>query len=256
MFIDLHIHTNCSDGEIDLKNSIPTLYSNYKLVSFTDHENIFDPSKIPTSSETKFLSGVEICCNHNGQYIEILGYNFDPHNEEMIEIVNKVKELRISIIMKILKRNGFEIQNLPKNPFRINVPLPEYIDSKEFWRKNNIEYKESCHSISASAIINAIVNAQGIPVLAHPMESLSGFGAKNVEQFILSLGLDTVELITPKHSQEDIALISDIISRNHLYASIGSDSHQARLKDIIYPYNISEEPYEWIRNILEKENKV
>lgn len=255
MCVDLHIHTKCSDGKIDIEDSIPNLYSNYNLIAFTDHENIFDPSKYHINGSTKYLSGVEICCNHNGQYIEILGYDFNAQNKEMIEIVNKVKKLRVSIIKKILNRNGFNIQNLPKNPFRFNVPLPEYIDSKDFWRKNNIEYKEQCHSVPASTIISAIVNAQGIPVLAHPMESLAGFSAQSVEQFILSLGIDIVELITPKHSKEDVALIGDIISRNCFYASIGSDSHQERLKKIVHPYNINEKQYEWIRNIINEKNE-
>lgn len=252
MHIDLHIHTKYSDGKIDIEDSFHHLYSKYKLISFTDHENIFDPSKYYVNSSTKYLSGVEICCNHMGQNIEILGYNFNVHNKEMIEIVNKVKNLRVSIIKEILMRNGFMVQNLPENPFRINVPLPEYIDSKAFWEKNNYEYKEQCHSVPASTIISAIVNARGIPVLAHPMESLASFSAKSVERFILSLGIDTVELITPKHSKEDVALIGDIISRNHLYASVGSDSHQARLNNIVHPYNISEKQYAWIQNIIKE----
>lgn len=250
MQVDLHVHTNLSDGKINIENTMPTLYAEYDIIAFTDHENIFDPFLYSTNGSTKYLSGVEICCNHNGQNIEILGYNFDTKNKELVELVKKVRNLRISVIKEIMDENGFKTENLPENPFRINVPLPEYINSNDFWKKYNVKYKKQCHSIPALYVIDTIIQAHGIPVLAHPMESLIGLGEKDIEQFILSLAVGTVELITPKHSKKDISLINDIIVRNHLFASIGSDSHQASLRDVGHVYDLSEKQYEWILDMI------
>lgn len=253
MYVDLHIHTDFSDGKINIDSFMSKLCSNYDVIAFTDHEHIFNPYEYKNNGLTKYLSGVEICCNHNGKYIEILGYNFDVQNSQIIQLVNDIKNLRVSIIKKILSDNGFNITDLPYNPFRINVPLPAHINRNEFWHKYNDVYKEYCHSVPAYEVIDAIISANGIPVLAHPMESLCGFNECEVERFVISLGIKTVEMITPKHSKSDIMHLSNIISRNQLYASIGSDSHQEVMKKIDYKYDINERQYEWIQDIVNKE---
>lgn len=250
MLVDLHIHSKLSDGKIDIHSAIPLLFSNYSIVSFSDHENIFNPTDFNVVGTTKFISGVEICCNHNGKNIEILGYGFDVHNHEIINVIKTVKELRVSIIRDILSKNGFLSNQLPTNPFRINVSLPQNINAKEFWNKYNEEYKNKCHSVSADKVISAIIDAGGIPVLAHPMESLIGLSPQKVEQFILSLKINTIELLTPKHSLSDINLINDIIARNKFSASIGSDSHHEQLTELSYSYDLNDNKFKWIQNLL------
>lgn len=192
---------------------------------------------------------MEICCNHKGKHIEILGYDFDANNADLVRLVNRVKELRLNAICKILNENGISPVNLSPNPFRINVPLPSNIDAGKFWQSHSLEYKTMCHSVSAIDVINTIVAAHGTPVLAHPMESLVSENENDVEIFILSLGIRTIELITPKHCKEDVALIRNIIVRNNLFGSIGSDSHKQMLTKIPYEYDINESYFEWIRKI-------
>lgn len=131
----------------------------------------------------------------------------------------------------------------------MNVAIPKNVNTRDFWMQNNLEYKYICHSIPATQVISAIVSAHDIPVLAHPMESLSSKNENVVEMFILSLGICTVELITPKHTNQDIKLIRNIINRNDLSGSIGSDSHKSVLTEIPYEYDIHEKPFEWIRNL-------
>ena len=248
MQVDLHIHTRFSDGEITIFPDIASTFKGYGLISFTDHEHIFDPSSIIASDYVRFISGVEICCHHKESNIEILGYNFDATNDEIVTLVDRIKNLRICAIKKILQKNGFSSDSLPQNPFRINVALPDEVNRSEFWQYHNFEYKKICHSVSSDEVIKAIGAAGGVPVFAHPMESLVGKSAKEVEDFILSLNLNTIELITPKHRLTDYLLIKDIIDRNHLSASIGSDSHKLKLARIPYEYDLNERPFEWIRN--------
>lgn len=248
MQIDMHIHTKFSDGEIDISRSIPPLFSKYSMVSFTDHENIFDPTEYPRSDVTKFISGVEISCNHNGFFIEILGYNFDANHDAIVELVNKVKKLRVNTIKEILSENRILAEKLPDNPFRLNTSLPKHIVPHEFWNQNNNKYRSRCHSVPAKDVIKTILDAGGTPVLAHPMASLSGREV-DIEQFILSLNIDTIELVTPKHTFEQIAILQKIILQNSLSASIGSDSHEKYLNRILYPYNTHIRQYDWLNKI-------
>lgn len=250
MRIDLHIHTKNSDGELDIQKAIPSLFSSYALVAFTDHENIFNPNDFPANNSTTYISGVEICCRHEGYNIEVLGYDFDVTNDAIVALVNKIRKLRISIINNIFERNGFFAEDSLVNPFRINIPLPNSVERRTFWKQYEAEYISMCHSIPAIDVIETIIAANGVPVLAHPMESLVGTEENDVEKFILSLGLNTVELITPKHSVKDITLIRNIIKKNDLSGSIGSDSHQAELTKIPHGYDINERCFKWIYELI------
>lgn len=250
MKIDLHIHTIHSDGALGMSLSDLPMFSSYELVAITDHEHLFNPTAIHMCDSTKLISGVEICCNFRNQPIEILGYNFDAKNCALVDLVDKVKNLRISAITNIMSANGFGSNDLPENPFRMHVRFPEGVDAREFWKQHNYEYRTICHSVPATDVISTIINAGGIPVLAHPMESLVNKSERDVEHFILSLGISTVELITPKHNSADIALVKRIVERNYLSASIGSDSHNSPLTEILHDYNIEERSFDWIRNLV------
>jgi len=154
MRVDLHIHTKYSDGEIDILEAVPSLFTDYDLVAFTDHEYIFDPNDLSAATPKKFISGVEICCQHEGESIEIIGYDFDTKNTGIIKIIDEIKALRVKIIKDIFDRNGFTTEKLPANPFRINVTLPSGVNRFDFWKLYNSEYRTNCHTMSAACVID------------------------------------------------------------------------------------------------------
>ncbi len=247
MKIDLHIHSTCSDGEINYSSLQPLFFKDYSLISFTDHEYIFNPSIIQSNGKTKFISGVEICCNHQGNNVEILGYNFDTNNLSINKLVEKIRNNRRNIISKILLDNGISTEKLSQNPFRKNVILPSNINPSVFWRNNTDKYKKAYHSTPANEVIQTIRNANGIPVLAHPMESLQIKDKKTLERIILSLEINCIELITPKHNSEDIEILKNIIIKNNLHATIGSDSHGLDLVPSSYHYTLQESYFMWLQ---------
>lgn len=250
--IDLHIHTTFSDGEINLINSQLCKFEDYKVLSFTDHEYIFDPDEYKFINTTaRFLSGVEICCNIDGIFIEILGYNFNAKHREIQDLVMTVRNRRIDIYKEILDRNGIQVENIPKNPFRkdINIICKD-IDRTSFWKMYNLEYKKNCHSEDYRDVINSIQTAGGIAVLAHPMESFKNKSEREVENLIKKMGVNTVEMITLKHSVNDVALIGRIVDKYNLQASIGSDTHAKNILPQIHKCNILERKFQWINEFL------
>ena len=67
------------------------------------------------------------------------------------------------------------------------------------------------HSVGAEEVIDAILSAGGIPVLAHPMESLRGYDEESVKKLIGSLGIRNIEFLTPKHTAEEVEMLERII---------------------------------------------
>lgn len=69
-----------------LEENINALIERLKKKSY---ENLFNPREFDfTNCKAKFIPGVEICCNYWGAYIEILGYDFEPENENLSDIIS------------------------------------------------------------------------------------------------------------------------------------------------------------------------
>ena len=246
--IDLHIHSLKSDGMGDIQNILDLFSQDFSLMSFADHEHIFNP--LGYRHDCRIISGVEICCHHHTYNIEILGYNFDPFSKKITQIVETVQRNRRQIIEDLLKESGYPISNLPKNIFRFNTPLARGVNRTAFWAAHDDEYKRACHCLEAYDVIESIIDSGGIPVLAHPMESLIGADEHEAQQFITSLGIRTIELYTPKHSRHDVEIIERIIKKHDLQASIGSDSHRKELTAIPYCYDLNNAMLKWIQSFL------
>ena len=90
--IDLHIHTNKSDGEfspIEILNFAKE--NNVKFLSLTDHdsldaytEDVFEKAK---ELDITLITGVEISTKIDKCGIHVLGYNVDINNVELNEML-------------------------------------------------------------------------------------------------------------------------------------------------------------------------
>lgn len=252
---DLHIHSCLSDGTLDIQDAINNSFGDLEIISFCDHENIFNPDKyLKNSNNIKLISGVELCCNVENIAIEILGYNFDANNEEFELLVSKLRDLRNDLLRNILDFEKMDYaKDLPSNIFRKDIKkyfIKKYGNYNEIWSKYDEEYVRTCHSVSAEVVIESIKAAGGIPVLAHPMESFKGLNWKQIENLILALGVNAIEMVTPKHTKEEMEFIENIANRYNFNVSIGSDTHgQYTGNRNIYNINLRDFKFDWIRKI-------
>jgi predicted metal-dependent phosphoesterase TrpH len=84
--IDLHIHTNYSDGT-DTVESVLKKAEELKLkyISITDHDKCSAYKELKNINISNFytgkiISGIEIKCAYKGRLIEVLGYNYNVEN--------------------------------------------------------------------------------------------------------------------------------------------------------------------------------
>ena len=88
--IDLHIHSNYSDGVFSPRELLELLQQyDYDLVSITDHDTIDgcrEGMKLAPHYDIRMISGVEISTDVNERDIHILAYGFDIHNKSSITI--------------------------------------------------------------------------------------------------------------------------------------------------------------------------
>ena len=248
--IDLHMHTNVSDGTDTPKEIIGRVKeAGIDLFSVTDHDAIKGcviVRKALREGDPSFIPGVEFSCkDEEGQY-HILGYGYDTESGAIKEIVEKGHGFRIGKLQKRLdylkNEFGFSFSNddvsalfsldNPGKPHIGNLMVRYgYAPTKEEAISRYINgFHAGSEYVRPEEAINAIKKAGGIPVLAHPsygrgdelilgdemngrLHRLVGYGLMGVEAFYSGF--------TPKLQKEML----DFAKAYDLYVTAGSDYH-------------------------------
>ena len=111
--IDLHIHTNCSDGKLSPKQVIDEAEKNgVSIVSITDHDTIINLSnykEVERRYGVRLVPGVEIAANISGMHI--LGYGIQNFTmvEDFLRRYKFLNKVGAEKTIEILKSDGIDI---------------------------------------------------------------------------------------------------------------------------------------------------
>lgn len=261
--IDLHIHTNCSDGSLDPFKIIDIAsHDNIKVISITDHdtidaysEELFDYAK---KHGIELITGVEISTKLNNTGVHVLGYNFDIHNMELINRLNLLKNSRYDYLYNVSER----LINLGFN-INLNELKQIQIVTKAHIAKNIINNKENeklllhyfqhipnigqfietimnegCpayvpkHTITPTEASQLIKKAGGKVILAHPVcyRYEDDIDCDETVKLIKDMNADGIEAIyiyidLNGHKINEIEQWMEFARKNSLLITMGSDFH-------------------------------
>lgn len=252
MKADLHLHTNASDGtwtpEALIENVIR---AGIDVFAVTDHdsvENVILTADLATDTDLKFIRGVEVNTTENGHIFHILGYNIDPENKSLNEILIKnrsVMEERDRRCINILHGMDYpvaldEFLAYENNRERGGWKALNYAVDKGLCQ-NHKEYfrlfgeKRSGLGIEGCAkperAILAIKEAGGIPVLAHPGSGLYGDNPRETVSLAIEIGVEGVECFHPENGDDATEYCLDLCRKKGLYITGGSDCHGTFVKE-------------------------
>ncbi|MBT8374952.1 MAG: PHP domain-containing protein [Deltaproteobacteria bacterium] len=258
--LDLHIHSTASDGTLSPAEILKLAQKlKLKAIAITDHDTI-DGSKealhagIPPS--IKFLTGVEISAAsppsifHAGSF-HILGYYIrldDPQLNETLAVLQQARKNRNPLIVKRLNSLGFEfsLEDVSSEIGDAQLGRPHiarymlkrgFVKSiDEAFRKYIAQGKPAYvdkYRVDCKRAIQIILDAGGIPVLAHPI--LLNFNKdETTELFALlkDMGLKGVEVYYPGTSPDMTAFYIELAERFGLLKTGGTDFHGSLKPDI------------------------
>ena len=267
--IDLHMHTKFSDGTDSIEELVDKWIQNdLKYVSITDHDTIDGVNylyndiglinKLKDNNIT-FIHGIEFSSFIDNYPIHLLGYGFDLSNENILNIIDRGKQLRfakfksrivalkeqfnIEFSKRSLKEMSEKVDFIGK-PIMARYMLKDGICDtfEDCFKKylNNLKLKTVETRIDAREIIPSVIGADGICVWAHP---LGGIGENRITfqevelviQMLLPLGLKGLECYYNMYTSEEIENLVTIAEKYNLYISAGSDYHgenkKVKMKD-------------------------
>ena len=189
----------------------------------------------------KLIPGVEFNTNEKNREVHILGYHLDTAHPKLAVAMNELQEARVERIRKIIDKLqplNYKITMadvLAEAPNVLSLGRPHVarvLVKKGCFAKNKEVFDALLAKgkpayiphvkISVAQAIDLILNAGGIPVLAHP-------GLIKDDDYVQKL-LDThplqgIEVYYPTHTPEDTQKYIQIAKKRNLLCTGGSDFH-------------------------------
>lgn len=261
-YIDLHVHSNCSDGTFSPEELV-VLGIKQELVAFslTDHDTICGVEPAMKKAEEfdhkiQVIPGVELSCKYMvtpSQSVEIhmLGYQYDIHNKKLIdtlENISKERDARNQKMCKNLQDAGYPISYealckrfgdtiLTRAHFaRLlleNGGVPSMDYAFHTCLSSDSPYFVNREYLTPKSAIELIQESGGIPVLAHPLlYKLSVSQIRHMLDQLTSYGLCGIEALYSRNRGTDEAFVRKLADEYNLFITGGSDFHGSNKPDI------------------------
>ncbi len=253
--IDLHVHSTHSDGTCTTKELVDlAIYKGLKAIALTDHDTTAGLEEIMEYAKDKnieIIPGIELSTEYFGRDIHILGLNINPYNAKFQEHLVAFQEARINRNRKMcenLAEQGIDItyedlMNTFKGAVVTRAHYARYLFDKGYVKSMKEAFEryvgDHCKAfvprekITPSQAVSLILEAGGIPVLAHPI--LYRFSDANLDKLVSELkeaGLMGIEAVYSTYAPSEERYVKRLAAKYDLLLTGGSDFHGTNKKDI------------------------
>ncbi len=194
--MDLHIHSTCSDGSFTPREIVELARAKgLKAIAIADHDTVEGVAEAVAAGAERSIEvvpAVELSIKNEPEkdFVELhlLGYFIDHQDEELNDILNRIVQARIEQKIrqiKVLQDDGIDVsveevfsvvRGVPGRPHIAEVVMrrnPGRFASKEelfaeYLTVGGKAYTKRSFSLTLAEAIQVLVEAGGVPVLAHP----------------------------------------------------------------------------------------
>ena len=246
-YIDLHAHSDCSDGVHSPEELVSKACgAGLRALAITDHDAVdgVERAERVSSQELEIVPGVELSAREGPSDVHILGYCFDPANQELLSYLETFRSHRLSRAKGIVQKLNdlgvaLELESVVAHAQdgRTSIGRPHI--ARALLESNQVESIQDAfvrylgnHApayvpkvfFAVEDAIEIIHRAGGAAVLAHP-------GSLRRDELIpgfVECGLDGLEVIHPDHTETARRFYSQLASKYGLVTTGGSDYHGPR----------------------------
>jgi len=271
-YIDLHIHSTYSDGTLTPSLLVQLAKKmGIRAISLTDHdttEGVEEIIKCGNSYGIEILSGVELSAHIDASSVHILGYGIQYNDPLLLDRLASIQKARDTRNQKIITRlNELGIKTTKEDVHKFSKTgqtgrphFAQFLIEKKvvnsfdnafdiYLGQNGSAYVPR-KILFAEDAIRYIIDAGGLPVLAHPATiNCTLYSIPELIEKLKDFGLSGVEVYYPTHSKKTRKTLLEIIRKYDLIATGGSDFHGHRSaektigrtgKNLRLPYEVLE----------------
>ncbi|MDE6663936.1 MAG: PHP domain-containing protein [Lachnospiraceae bacterium] len=246
--VDLHVHSNKSDGSFTPKELVDyALNKGLCAFALTDHDTTDGLDEAISYAEDKpieVIPGIEFSTEYEGRDIHVLGLYIQYKETFFKEKIQKFVDSRIKRNEKMcrnLQEAGIDISYeklLKKYPDAVitrahyaayltdNGYVSSRADAFAQYVGDHCKYFVPREKVTPSQAVELILQAKGVPILAHP--PLYHMGKDKLDTLVSTLkdaGLAGIEAIYSTYNNQDTRDMMDLAKKYDLLLSGGSDFH-------------------------------
>lgn len=247
-YVDLHVHSNVSDGTKSPSEVVKHASDvGVAVMALTDHDTVAGIDEAAAAAKEYgvcLVPGIEISAGYRDRDVHILGYFVDTKSREFLDILEKAWEKRedrnIKIVEKFRKFDiALDIEAIKKysgSSVITRAHFARWLVENGYCRSNSEVFEKylgndgPCYVprdyMTRETAVKAILKAGGIPVLAHPM--LYGLNSKEVDMLVKELkemGLKGIETYYSSNMGMDEQIVRGLADKYGLIMTGGSDYH-------------------------------
>lgn len=271
--IDLHMHTNYSDGSLSTSDLLMRASNaGLNIISITDHDNmnaLSDATILGKELGIEVIPGLELSTDLDDKEIHLLAYFVDPNSEELQKylsffrqerfhrarrIVQKLRNLGMNIsIDDVMEKAKSSSVGRPHIAYAM-VDLGLIKNYQEAFDKYIGDYSPAFERkihVSPHSALKLISDAGGLSFIAHP-----GNMKESIISSLIKAGIDGIEIVHPSHSESQTKFYKGIVDQYCLLASGGSDFHGGKKNDDYNfgKYTIDQSYFEAMKKMLHRKN--
>lgn len=254
-FVDLHVHSNASDGTFS-PSQVVELAKNTGLDAFalTDHDTT---AGVPEALEKgrdlniEVIPGIEVSSSFDGTEIHILGLfvnSDDPVLAAMLEKMRISRDRRNEKMLENLAADGISFTKeeiCGDNPDTIitRAHIAHALVAKGICSGMDQAFKKYLQyggrycpqkeHLSPEEVVKTLISNGAFVALAHPFQYK--FGDKKTEELIAhmaDLGMKGLEVYHSSNNKLESMKLQEMAVRHHLLPTGGSDFHGGNKPDI------------------------
>jgi predicted metal-dependent phosphoesterase TrpH len=249
---DLHMHTTASDGTAEVEDRIQQATADgLDAIALTDHDTITDrlDQRVNHHDALEVITGVEIRADVVGTKVELLGYYIDPIDDDLTNLLERVRSYRRDrnqeIVARLHEETALdrsyrdirsEADGILGRPHIADVLIEhEIVDSVGTAFQQYLGSTGSAfvpmERVSATEVIEVLRGAGGVVSLAHPGRIRTDTIEELLDELVAG-GLDAIEVAYPYaeapsegYADVDVEDAGALADRFDLLQTGGSDCH-------------------------------
>ena len=248
MRIDLHTHSNASDGTQSPAEVVASAAeAGLDVIALTDHDTTAGWDRASAAAEQHgivLVRGIEISCQHEGISIHLLGYLQDPAAPgllEELELSRESRETRAQRIVELLSRDlpldwDSVLEQLEPGAtigrphIAVALMAKGIVTSRNDAFRAYLDYGSpyyvSHYAPDPVTAVRLLVEAGGVAVMAHPFASGRGRVVKDsVIEEMAAAGMAGLEVYHRDHSAVEVQHGLDLAASLGVFVTGSSDYH-------------------------------